>query len=289
MRTSTGALMVCATLLLAGIAAPRALRGEPAPSTRDSQNDLMVLFQSANSSYEQGDYEEAIKTYRSLLDAGVNNTDLYYNIANAYFKNGDLGRAVLSYERALERSPRDEDAKKNLELVRSMLKDNQFVEKKMWLMQIVTWAQRSLSLNESLMLSSLLYVLLCLVAIGFMFMDSRVVRAAHGRLFKLSPGRLLGLTERQDFATVVLLLGVLCIASSGISIHKVVKDRSRAEAVVVAPEVPVYSAPSDDSVLQFRIHAGTKVRLKEKRSGWVRISLPGGLTGWISGASAETI
>lgn len=289
MRKRTWVAVVCAALLLGGILPPRALRCAPDTALRASRSDLAALFQSANTRYEQGDYEEAIKTYRMLLDAGVRNTDLYYNTANAYFKSGDLGRAVLLYERALERSPRDGDARKNLELVRSMLKDNQFVEKRMWFTQLATWLQRSLSLNESLMLTSMLYAMLCLAAIGFIFMDSRTVRAAHERLSRLSPGRLIGLMPRQDFALAVLLLCALCIASGGLSIHKVVRDRNRSDAIVVAPEAPVYSAPSDNSVLQFRIHAGTKVGMKEHRSGWVRVSLPGGLSGWISSDSAEAI
>ncbi|MBI4720153.1 MAG: tetratricopeptide repeat protein [Chitinivibrionia bacterium] len=278
-----------AAIVCAGLLVPSELRGGADASPRGSSSGLAALFQSANGSYERGEYEDAIKAYRALLDAGVSNADLFYNIANAYFKSGDLGRAVLWYERSLRRSPRDDDARANLKLVRSMLKDNQFLEKKTWYARPADWLERSLSLNESLVLTSMLYVLLCLAVIGFIFMDSRPVRAAHERFSRVSPGRLLGLMPRQDFALAVVLLCALVTASSGLSFDKVMHDRKRSDAVVVVSEAPVYSAPAEDSVLQFRIHAGTKVGLKEQRHGWIRVSLPGGLSGWVANTSAEAI
>ena len=35
-------------------------------------------------------------TFRALVDAGVEEGTLYYNLADAYFKAGDLGRAILN-------------------------------------------------------------------------------------------------------------------------------------------------------------------------------------------------
>lgn len=282
-------LVLLAALLCAGPVLVRAVPEQDPRLESAAGGELSVIFQSANASYEAGEYEEAVAGFERLAAAGVEESDLYYNLANAYFKQGDMGRSVLNYERALRLSPRDEDARSNLKLVRTMLKDKQFVENQLWIARAVTWLQRTLSLDESLLLLSLIYVVLALIAIGFIFYDTPFVTALHGRFHSLSPGRLLGLAPRHDFIFVLALASLLFLAAGGLSLYKVMEYGDRTRGVIVEEEVPVFSAPSADSVLQFRIHGGTKVRLRETRAPWVRISLPGGLSGWIPAGKAEII
>lgn len=284
----------CMPVLFSALFCLTAMCPLPARSDTDSltgvsSDSLRVFFAGANEDYARGDYERAAQSYEKLITAGLENKDLYYNLGNTFYRIGDLGRAVLFYEKALRMNPRDADAKKNIMLVRSLIKDKQFVKKEMWVLRPLTWVNRNLNLNEVLMLTSVLYLLFCILAVGFIFMDSRFVAAVHARLSQISPGRLLGLMPRQDFALAVLLTFILFAASGALSLHKVLEVKNHNMAVVLEPEVLVYSAPSEDSTLEFKIHAGTKVKLEERRSGWVRISLPGSLSGWISKNSAEKI
>ena len=46
----------------------------------------MVL---ANQNYEAGQFEQAAAGYEAIIEAGVRNSDVYYNLGNAYFKQGD--------------------------------------------------------------------------------------------------------------------------------------------------------------------------------------------------------
>jgi tetratricopeptide (TPR) repeat protein len=80
-------------------------------------------FLSALEAYKAGDYPGAIAQFKSIVQGGVVNGRLYYNLGNAYLKNSELGPAILWYERALELMPSDPDLRFNLEYARSLTKD----------------------------------------------------------------------------------------------------------------------------------------------------------------------
>ena len=82
---------------------------------------------------------------------------------------------MLNYERSLRLAPRDEDARANILLVRSMLRDRQFVDEPGSFKRTVTWLDRRLTLRESLLVSSLLYLALMIVAVVFVFRDTSIV------------------------------------------------------------------------------------------------------------------
>jgi hypothetical protein len=254
-----------------------------------SAASLRQLFEEGNRWYESGDYEQAIETYEAVLERGGVAPELYYNLGNAYFQAGELGPAVLNYERALRLSPREADTRANLNLVSSLLRDKQFVEKPGLVRRIVAWPYRHSSLGETLIASSALYLVLVLVLIGFVFRESVFVSRVYGRISLVSPGRLLGFDKTRDFGFAMAVLFFLLAASTTSAVVKGREARSRRAAVVVQDEVAVYAAPSEDSTLQFRIHEGTHVTLGEKRPGWVQIRLPGDLTGWIGSEAAERI
>lgn len=248
-----------------------------------------AAFVEANKSYEKGDYSGAVELYSELERLGIENADLYYNIGNAYYKIGKIGRAILYYERARRINPRNKDINENLALARLMLRDKQFVKKESWFGSLMAHLSMNLTLDESVFLTSCFYLLLSVLSIAFIFFNTRLIRSVHSRFYALSPGRFLGLNPRQDFLTAVVSVLVLCMISGGLSLDKYMRLEGRRTAIIVAEEVLVYSAPSQNSTLQFRIHEGTRTIIKETRNGWQRISLPGGLSGWIPAGPAERI
>jgi uncharacterized protein YgiM (DUF1202 family) len=64
---------------------------------------------------------------------------------------------------------------------------------------------------------------------------------------------------------------------------------NRSEAVVLAEEVAVFSSPTDDSTLQFKIHEGTVVDAREQRGAWVKVELPGGMSGWVNAEAVQKV
>lgn len=73
--------------------------------------------------YELGDYDNALQEFERAAAAA--DADLsargYYNKGNTHFKLQDYAAAVEAYKESLERSPRDTDAKANLELALQLL------------------------------------------------------------------------------------------------------------------------------------------------------------------------
>ena len=62
------------------------------------------------------------------------------------------------------------------------------------------------------------------------------------------------------------------------------------EAIVLADEVSVQSAPSDDQALQvFTIHEGTKARIDQQSAEWAEIVLADGKVGWVKVEVLEII
>jgi tetratricopeptide (TPR) repeat protein len=78
-----------------------------------SNDTALHGFYAGNSSYEHGDYAQAVKEYEAVVDGGRVSGPLYFNLANSYFKQGKLGKAILNYERAKRLMPRDHDLAAN--------------------------------------------------------------------------------------------------------------------------------------------------------------------------------
>ncbi len=80
---------------------------------------------------------------------------------------------------------------------------------------------------------------------------------------------------------------VLLVASAGsLFVHWTI---TRPVAVIVPLEVDAHTAPDSESVIRFKLHAGSEVRVQEEREGWLRIALPDGQQGWIEAEFAEVV
>lgn len=73
-------------------------------------------FEDGNTAYDEGNYEQAMTFYNSIVEAGMESADLYYNMGNTYYKMKDYPHAILYYEKALKLNPGDEDTRVNLEI-----------------------------------------------------------------------------------------------------------------------------------------------------------------------------
>lgn len=65
-------------------------------------------------------YESALAGFQSLVDGGVLNGRLYYNLANTHLRLGQVGRAIVNYRRALRLMPGDAQVRGNLEFARKL-------------------------------------------------------------------------------------------------------------------------------------------------------------------------
>ena len=267
--------LACATTPIAGHAASAA----PPES----------LFVAGNAAFERGDYAEAVDTYRALTERGIVNPSLEFNLGNAYFKTGDLGHAVLHYERAHRLDPRNEDVRENLTLVRTLMRDKQLAVEPAGIRRAAMAWHRGTTVSESVAVASGLYALLCALAVVLVFRRTPWVARAYRRVSVLSPARLFGLDMTQDVAIAMSLVFALTATFTASAVVKLRGERERSRGVVVVEEVPVFSGPSRDATVQFKVHEGTVLTVRDARSDWVRIDLPGDLSGWMDARSVERI
>jgi tetratricopeptide (TPR) repeat protein len=234
----------------------------------EAQADLAsatALFQKGNQSYEDGRFEQAVEEYEKILNLGVKNFRVFYNLGNAYFRQNQLGKAVLNYRRALALEPRDEDVQANLSFAKLFTLDKIEEQKINPLSNLLHWFLDLWSLDELALLSSLFYTLSMALGILMIFRRSR---------------RYL----RIGFVAFLILLAIF-----GSSLFAKIYFESLDYGVVIVLQVQVRSGPGDDYILQFTGHEGLEFRVDEEAEGWYRISLPNGIRGWIPEETVEII
>ena len=274
-------LWVCVVAIACGWAASAAAQtNTESPAT---------WFERANSAYEAGNYSGAIDDYTRVVAAGIVSADLFYNLGNACFKQGDLGRAILWYERAQRLAPRDPDLRENLALTRSLLRDQQLVVKEARWRRILLGWHRETTAKESAVAATAVYLLFCLCAVCFVFRDTERFSRVYAKVSILSLGRLLGLDKAQDLGMAVVVVALVVGVLGASAVSKVRAESSHAMGVVLPEEVSVFSGPSRDASVQFKVHEGTLVMVRDARPGWVRVDLPGDLSGWVDETSLDRI
>jgi tetratricopeptide (TPR) repeat protein len=223
----------------------------------------------ANQSYEAGQYAAAAAGYEAIVEFGVRNSDVYYNLGNAYFKLGDLGRAILNYRRAYRLAPRDTDITTNLLIARAQTIDQLEVTPAGALGNLVQIAEEWLTLSEAAILALVLWLIICGLAIA----------AILFRRWRRWLGVGMGIVG------LFLLIGVVSIA------NRTYNERWYPPAVIVAQQVNVTSGPggADKYLVEFDLHSGAEVRLLESRPNWRRVTLSGNLQGWVPAEAVEMV
>lgn len=224
-----------------------------------------VLFKKGNQSYEEGKFDQAIGEYEKILDLGIENFGVFYNLGNAYFRQNQLGKAIINYRRALVLEPRDEDAKANLSFVKLFTLDKIEEQKINPTSNILHWFLNLWSADEFSLFASFFYTLSMALGILMLFQGSK-------RYLRLV------------FVTLLTLLVIF-----GSSLFAKIYFDSLDYGVVVVPQVEVRSGPGEDFILQFTGHEGLEFRVDEEAEGWYRISLPNGIKGWIPKEAVEII
>ena len=247
-------------LMLAALAGTTAVRAAPVDH----------WFEQANRFYQSGQYDSAEAYYRKIVDSGVKNGAVFYNFGNACFKQNKVGLAILCYERAQRLAPADREITHNLRFVRAGTVDRIPEPEHSFFEQVLLVFHNALPLNQQLwVLTGLLY------ALALMFAWA-LYASRNMRLWLIYVGSL------------VLIAGLALGASAGVKIHELETVES---AVVMKPSVDALNAPEGDKVL-FSAHEGTTFRIRQQMTQngeWWLVSLPNGLSGWVSPEGLEKI
>jgi tetratricopeptide (TPR) repeat protein len=226
-----------------------------------------AVFARANQLYEEGRYEEAAAKYQGIVASGLKNGRVYYNLGNTYFKQDKLGLAILNYERAQRLMPRDKDIKANLAYARSQIVDKIKTPSPGLVGRWLTSLQELLTIDETTILAWGLYLVMTILALlaAFVWRWRRFCLYALGFLS---------------------LLLILSLTSLGVKLYR--QEHIR-EAVVTAKQVEILSGPGENYLLEFTVHEGTTLTVREERGEWRRVRLWGDLEGWVQKAGLQEI
>ena len=215
--------------------------------------------------YNEGDFDRAVDEWRTCVDNGTENADLYYNLANAYFRNGKLGFAIYYYKSALRLDPSNDDILHNLKYAQAMTRDK--VEEdgeENPLLAGLFKAHHALSLKAQMFTLLGLFWLMAFIAIARRISrNSKAKNVLIGTLFVLS--------------------GVFCIIAMSAG-YKIFVAETEIVGVVTAKDADVTSAPSEKAQTLNTLSEGTtfevlseqgsfaEIRLGEKVRGFVKLT-----------------
>jgi tetratricopeptide (TPR) repeat protein len=230
-----------------------------APDTDAQNHELEEGFFRANQAYKEGRYEEAVKGYEQLVQSGLKNGHLYYNLGNGYFRQNQVGRAIINYERARLLMPRNPDLNFNLRNARDHTQD------------AIPESQGFMSMTDYLSLDE---VFSCFAALNVLFWAVVWIRL----FFQWEWTYYLSITLLILWAIAALCFGL-----------KWYQDRSDDRAVILQKEVRILAGPDIEDTVLFKLHEGTLVHCERSEDGWMLIHLPDKKRGWVTAEAVERI
>lgn len=228
-----------------------------------------AIFDEGNAHYQSGDFEAAERSYRRLLEQGVDSGTVYYNLADACFKQKKLGEAIYYWEKARRRLPGDSDIRENLQLANLLIVDRIDIPEVPLPVRLASRVVRLLTIAQ----------------------ESRLVLALFIAANALFSVYLLTRKPRLAFWTLTgsLTAALLTLLFAGSLTWKVYQDAHRREGVIVEQKVDIRSGPGAENITVVTVHEGVLVRVRGESNGWYQISLPNGWNGWLPGSSIRIL
>lgn len=212
-------------------------------------------------------FGEAARRFQLLVDAGIRNGKLYYNLGNAYLESGDIGRAILNYRRARELMPGDGRLEHNLAYARS-LRRNQIESAggRAFVHTLFFWHYGT-SLRSRFLVGLMAYV------VFWVWLLARV-------WFRRLPWRAVAIPA----LVIWVVLGVSVV-------FDVFSAARHGEGVIVADNVVVRKGNGEGFAPQFKqkLHEGVEFVVLEAHKDWLHVELPDGKSGWIRADQGELI
>ena len=182
-------------------------------------NDYGALYKKANEQYKKAQYQDAVKSYSQILDAGCQDEAVYFNLGNAYFKLGDIPSALLNYEKAHKLAPGDDDVNFNIYFANSKTADKvepepEFFVTQWWHSIMLSFSVNTLSILSCPVFYDRVWLIGALPVYPYYFCSKSCRSISACRcflqdcyLFLLQTGRSIILTTitRRSFLVVLLM------------------------------------------------------------------------------------
>jgi tetratricopeptide (TPR) repeat protein len=232
-----------------------------------SQNDS--IFNKANNAYTNGNYQEAVRLYQSILKDDKISSELFFNLGNSYYKLENIPNSIYNYEKALKLDPDNASIKNNLAFAERMKLDqfeilpesevDQGIENLVTYFSVDTWSKIGL--------------VILFFATGAFFIF----------LFFRKP-----LTKRiaLSICFVFILCSAGCFSLAQIQLNQIDQNTY---AIIFEKEKVLYEEPNTKSSVLFDLHEGTRVRILDEFRSFYKVELPDGTVGWMNTENIKVI
>ena len=245
-------LLICvsATLPVSADGEQRLL--EQAEAAFKSGNELLQTDPDA----AKAAYLRSVEYYNSILESGIKNSGLYYNIANAWLRLEQTGHAVLNYRKALLYAPNDSRIRYNLEYARTLQKNGFEIKTENEILHILFFWHFMLPF---------FWKVIILLAANAVFWGALIL----GRF-----GRPL-----RGTAIAALVISIVIIASSVIDL----RSMDELHGVVIAESTigRLGDSRSYESAFDAPLYQGVEFDVEQRRVGWILAELPNGELVWL--------
>lgn len=236
----------------------------------------LTTAQQADSAYSKEDYRMAIRLYLQAIDSDGVSPEIYYNLGNAYYRINELGRSVLYYQRALNLDPSMDDARSNLEFVKTRIIDKP-EDDSSFLSNLHRSILSAFSPDAWAWIAFAMFALLMGCVAVYIFSSNVALRKTG--FF-------------GGFVVLAFTIYALTIA------YQAATASTRADmAVVIVPTANLHSAPgtsSDNKVIP--IHEGTMLEITdsltmqgEASAKWYDVKINNSTRAWVNAADVEQI
>ncbi len=224
------------------------------------------LFAQANASFFQGDYAQAAKLYQALVDAGIDDADVYYNLGTAHARNGECGRAIWDLERSLRLSAGDDAAENNLQVCQTILGKRR--AQKLGEATVQTRPPWSDAVLRPVSLDFLGALVLVLSTLFFVVLIAR----SYARVETLR----LSLSVSASLIALSLAVALLALST------KAEWLRAGEPAIVLAEGATLREGPDPRAKSRGAAEEGEPARVLQREGDFVRVRLQRGAEGWLS-------
>ncbi len=236
-----------------------------APARADVVDEAFVR---GNRAAESGDWKAAVQAYEEAerLLPGTSAL-LSFDLGTAYAQMGEIGLATYHLRRALRAQ-----AQANAEVAAAAQRNLGIVRQRAEVAALANAAQidRPETWRDAL-LAAVGAPEFGWLALGAGWL-ALVIVLLRGRLGGRAPGGVVG--------SVIGVLVAVYLVLGGLHGYAVRAESEAPQAIALPAKLEVREGPGNHRKALFVVQGGSRVRIVDRGSGWLRIRLPDGLEGW---------